>query len=75
VLRGGAHPVGWLGRAEEDAVQAGLLCGPCGSGERGREKERLAGPGSTSSWVSAHCQIGIRNSFSFSNLFIVCKLI
>jgi hypothetical protein len=23
----------------------------------------------------AHCQIGIRNSFSFSNLFIICKLI
>jgi hypothetical protein len=38
-------------------------------------KKRLAGPGSASSWVSAHCLIGIRNSFSFSNLFIFCKLI
>jgi hypothetical protein len=66
------RPVGRLGRAEE---AAGPLCGPCGSGERGREKERLAGPGSASSWVSTHCQIGIRNSFSFLNLFIICKLI
>jgi hypothetical protein len=39
------------------------------------EKERLAGLGLASSWVSAHCQIGIRKSFSFSNLFIICKLI
>jgi hypothetical protein len=70
-----ACPVGRLGRAEEAARQAGPLRGPCGSGERGREKERLAGPSSASSWVSAHCQIGIRNSFSFWNLFIICKLI
>jgi hypothetical protein len=38
-------------------------------------KKWVAGSGSASSWVSAHCQIGIRNSFSFSNLFIICKLI
>jgi hypothetical protein len=25
--------------------------------------------------VSAHCQIGIRRSFYFLNLFIICKLI
>jgi hypothetical protein len=35
-------------------------------------KERLAGPGSTSSWVSAHYQIGIRKIIfifkSFYNL-------
>jgi hypothetical protein len=41
----------------------------------GREKEKLVRPGSASSWVSAHCQIGIRKSFSFSNLLIICKLI
>jgi hypothetical protein len=43
--------------------------------EEGEESELLAGPGSASSGVSAHCQIGVRNSFSFSNLFIICKLI
>jgi hypothetical protein len=26
-------------------------------------------------WISAHCLIGIRKSFSFSNLFIIYKLI
>jgi hypothetical protein len=33
--RGGAHPVGQLGRAEEAAGQARLLCGPCRNGEGG----------------------------------------
>jgi hypothetical protein len=42
---------------------------------KGEERERLAGPGSASNWVLAHYQIGVRNSFSFSNLFIICKLI
>jgi hypothetical protein len=41
--------VGWLGCAEEAAGQAGPLRGLCGSGERGREKERLARQGSASS--------------------------
>jgi hypothetical protein len=68
------RPVGRLGRAEEAAGQAGSLRGLCGSGERGREKERLGRSGSASSWVSSHCQIGIRNSFSFS-IFLICKLI
>jgi hypothetical protein len=42
---------------------------------KGEERERLAGSGSASSWISAHCQIGVRNFFSFSNLIIICKLI
>jgi hypothetical protein len=42
---------------------------------KGEESEGLAGPVLASSWVSAHCQIGVRNFFSFSNLFIICKLI
>jgi hypothetical protein len=42
---------------------------------KGEERERLAKPGSASGWVLTHCQIGVRNSFSFSNLFIICKLI
>jgi hypothetical protein len=41
-----------------------------GKGAAGR-----AGPGLASNWVLAHYQIGVRNSFSFSNLFIICKLI
>jgi hypothetical protein len=45
VLRGGARPVGQLGHAKEAAGQAGPLRGPCESGEKGREKERLAGLG------------------------------
>jgi hypothetical protein len=32
----------------------------------GGEKGKLAGPDLASSWVSTHCQIGIRKSFSFS---------
>jgi hypothetical protein len=48
-LRGGARPVGRLGRVGEAARQAGPLRGPCENGERGWEKERLAGPGSASS--------------------------
>jgi hypothetical protein len=39
------------------------------------EKKKPVGPGSASSWVLAHCQIEIGKSFSFSNLFIICKLI
>jgi hypothetical protein len=35
----------------------------------GGKKEKLVGSGSASSLVLAHCQIGIRKSFSFSNLF------
>jgi hypothetical protein len=48
-LRGGARPVDRLGRTGEAARQAGLFHGPCENGERGREKERLAGLGSASS--------------------------
>jgi hypothetical protein len=33
------------------------------------EKKRPVWPGSPSSWVSAHCQIGIRKSFSFFKSF------
>jgi hypothetical protein len=29
------------------------------------EKKKPVAPGSASSWVSAHCQIGIRKSFLF----------
>jgi hypothetical protein len=39
----------------------------------GREKERLARPGSASSLVSAHCHIGIGNSF-FPIFFTIDKL-
>jgi hypothetical protein len=35
--------------------------------EEGGGKGAAGRAGSASSWVSAHCQIGIRNSFSFSN--------
>jgi hypothetical protein len=45
------------------ARQAGPLCGLRKNGEKGSGKERLVGPGLASSWVSAHCQIGIRKSF------------
>jgi hypothetical protein len=56
-------PVGpaWLGSAKD--------------GKMGVVKEKLAGSGSVSCWVSTHCQIGIRKFFSFSNLFIIYKII
>jgi hypothetical protein len=45
--RGGAHPVGRLGHAEEAAGQAGPLHGLCGNGEGGQlgraQKRKLRG--------------------------------
>jgi hypothetical protein len=64
----GALGLDWGGSKAESAA-------PRENREMGAKKEKLVGPGSASSWVSAHCQIGIRKSFSFSNLFIICKLI
>jgi hypothetical protein len=37
--------------------------------ERGSGKERLAGPGSATCRVSAHCRIGVRKSFFFFKYF------
>jgi hypothetical protein len=54
--------------------QVGHFVG-CMETERGSGKEGLAGPGSTTSRVWAHCRIGVRKFFFFSNLFIICKLI
>jgi hypothetical protein len=42
--------------------EAGLGLG-CTKIEKREGKKRLVRPGSASSWVSAHYQIGIRNSF------------
>jgi hypothetical protein len=36
----------------------------------GRGKKRLARPGSASSWVSAHYQIGIRKTLFFFQIFL-----
>jgi hypothetical protein len=49
--------------------------GSAKDGKMGVVKEKLVGLGSASCWVSPHCQIGVRKSFSFSNLFIICTLI
>jgi hypothetical protein len=49
----------------------GLLRGLRGNRQRGggSGKEGLAGPGSTTSRVSAHCRIGVRKSFFFFKSF------
>jgi hypothetical protein len=47
----------------------GPLRGLCGNRERGSGKEGLAGPGSATSRVSAHCRIGVRKSFFFFKSF------
>jgi hypothetical protein len=47
----------------------GPLRGLRGNTERGSGKEGLAGPGSTTSRVSAHWRIGVRKSFFFSKSF------
>jgi hypothetical protein len=54
--------------------EAGLAPGHAKDGKRG--EERLAGPDSVSSWISAHYQIGIRKILFFiKSFFIICKLI
>jgi hypothetical protein len=80
-LRGGAHLVGWLGCIVSllgrtwvarvgEAGQAGpVQLGHAGMEKGGGEKEWLAGPGSASSSVSAHCRIGVRKSFFFFQSF------
>jgi hypothetical protein len=55
-------------------VAAGALgLGWLATGPRGRLLVRLgawpAGPSRWAGWVSAHCRIGIRNSFSFFQIF------
>jgi hypothetical protein len=47
----------------------GPLRGLRGNRERGNGKEGLAGPGSATSRVSAHCRIGVRKSFFFFKSF------
>jgi hypothetical protein len=57
------------------AVRGGgrpCLAGPAScakNGKRRRGKERPVGPGSASSWVSAHYQIGIRKILFFFKSF------
>jgi hypothetical protein len=50
---------GWAGSA-----------GPHKKWKRVREKKRLAGSDSVSSWVSAHYQIGIRKILFFFKFFL-----
>jgi hypothetical protein len=53
-----------------EAGQAGQVqLGHAGMGKGGGEKEWLVRPGSASSCVLAHRQVGIRNPFSFSKSF------
>jgi hypothetical protein len=69
----------WRARLQLGQFQSGVSwagsAGPRENREMEGKKEKLVEPGSASIWVSAHCQIGTRKSFSFSNLFIICKLI
>jgi hypothetical protein len=80
------NTVKWLGRTQAtrvgEARQAGLVPIEVKLGrlswatrKNWEEKKKPIGSGSASSWVSAHYQIGIRKSFSFLNLFIICEVI
>jgi hypothetical protein len=67
--------VGSVGSVPKQSPTGPARLGSAKDGKMGVVKEKLVRLGSASYWVSTHCQIGIRKSFSFSNLFIIWKLI
>jgi hypothetical protein len=70
VSNGSGKPVKAAGPAGlRENWPGGPLRGLRENRERGSGKERLAGPGSVTYRVSAHCRIGVRKSFFFFKYF------